>query len=236
MLAEASRLWPWARPQFQSIRTHSKSTNRKGAPVRPSAIPDEFDRSQVADSAKRGARGATIRTLEREVMKKSCSVLLALATVIGMSAAAMAASVGGTVAGSQGQSVSGITVIVKDASGHVVGQGTPGASGAYDITGLPEGNYTFTLDPGSSGLQGQTVSSYVGPDGICLNWGVSTTSPAVASAQPGSTCTPLAAAWWDDPAVWVGAGAVLVAGAAIGVVAAESGPDHNHKSASTVGQ
>jgi hypothetical protein len=173
--------------------------------------------------------------LERKVMKKSCSVLLALASVVGMCAAAMAASVGGTVASSQGQPVSGITVIVKDASGHVVGQGAPGGSGSYDITGLPEGNYTFTLDPGSSGYQGQTVSSYVGADGICLNWGVSTTSPAVASAQPGSTCQG-AVAWWDDPAVWVGAGAVLVAGAAIGVVAAESGPDHNQRSASTTGQ
>jgi hypothetical protein len=170
-------------------------------------------------------------------MKKSCSVLLALAFVVGMCAAAMAASVGGTVAGSQGQSVSGITVIVKDATGHVVGQGAPGGSGAYDISGLPEGNYTFTLDPGSSGLQGQTVSSYVGPDGICLNWGVSTTSPAVASAQPGSTCQG-AAAWWDDPAVWVGAGAVLVAGGAIAAVVVNQNTGHtsDNKQSSTTGQ
>ncbi len=168
-------------------------------------------------------------------MKKSCSVLLALASVVGISAAAMAASVGGTVAGTQGQSLSGVQIIVKDASGHVVGQGAPGGSGAYDISGLPEGNYTFTLDPGSSGLQGQTVSSYVGADGICLNWGVSTTSPAVATAQPGSTCQ-AAAAWWDDPAPWVGAGAVLIAGGAIAAVAVESGPDHEHKTSATTGQ
>lgn len=168
-------------------------------------------------------------------MKKSCSALLALAAVVGISAAAMAASVGGTVAGTQGQSVSGITVIVKDASGHVVGQGAPGGAGAYDISGLPSGNYNFTLDPGTSGYQGQTVSSYVGDDGICLNWGVSTTSPAVATAQPGSTCQ-AAAAWWDDPAPWVGAAAVLVAGGAIAAVAVNIGPDHEHKTSATAGQ
>jgi hypothetical protein len=174
--------------------------------------------------------------LERKIMNKSCSVLLALAFGIGMSAAAMAASVGGTVAGAGGQSISGVTVIVKDASGHVVGQGTPGGGGQYDISGLPDGNYTFTLDPGSSGLQGQTVSSYVGPDGICLNWGVSTTSPAMASAQPGSTCQG-AVAWWDDPSTWVGVGAVLIAGGVITAVALNVGPDHeSHKKASTAAQ
>lgn len=169
-------------------------------------------------------------------MKKSCSVLLALAFVVGMSVTAMAASVGGTVAGSQGQPLSGVQVIVKDASGHVVGQGAPGSTGVYDISGLQPGNYNFTLDPGSSGYQGQTVASYVGPDGICLNWGVSTTSPAVATAQPGSTCDPVAAAW--DPAPWVGAGAVVLGGTAIGLgVGLGSGGDHtNHKQPQSTGE
>lgn len=165
-------------------------------------------------------------------MKKSWSVLLALVFVAGMSAAAMAASVGGTVAGSQGQSVSGIQVIVKDASGKIVGQGAPGSGGVYDISGVQPGNYNFTLDPGSSGYQGQTVASYVGPDGICLNWGVSTTSPAVATAQPGATCQVAAAAW--DPAPWVGAGAVVLGGTAIGLgVGLGSGGDHSKHSKST---
>jgi hypothetical protein len=173
--------------------------------------------------------------LERKVMKKSCSMILALAFVIGISVAAMAASVGGTIGGPAGQSLAGVQIIVKDASGKVVAQGTPGATGTYNISGLPEGNYTFTLDPGSSGLQGQTVSSYVGADGICLNWGVSTTSPAIATAQPGSTCQ-LAGAWWDDPSTWVGVGAVLVAGGVITAVALNIGPDHEHKSSATAGQ
>ncbi|MGA8568394.1 MAG: hypothetical protein WB580_11445 [Candidatus Binataceae bacterium] len=54
-------------------------------------------------------------------MKKGCSVLLMLAFGVSMSAAAMTASVGGTVASSQGQPVTGVQIIVKDASGHVIG-------------------------------------------------------------------------------------------------------------------
>lgn len=166
-------------------------------------------------------------------MNKSYSIFLAVAFVVGTSAAALAASAGGTVAGSQGQSLSGIQIIVKDASGKVIGTGAPGDSGVYDISGLQPGNYNFTLDPGSSGYQGQTVASYVGADGICLNWGVSTTSPAVATAQPGATCQGAAAAAWD-PAPWVGAAAVVVGGTAIGLgVGFGSGGDHSKHSKST---
>ncbi len=170
-------------------------------------------------------------------MRTSCSVLLAVTFVVKMSAAASAASVGGTVAGPQGAPLTGVQVIVKDAGGHVIGQGAPGSGGVYDIQGLQPGNYNFTLDPGSSGYQRQTVASYVGPDGICLNWGLSTTSPAVATAQPGTTCKAAAAAAWD-PAPWVGAGAAVVGGTAIGLaVGLGSGSEHgNHKTPPSTGE
>jgi Carboxypeptidase regulatory-like domain len=173
---------------------------------------------------------------DRKSMKRDRSVLLALAFVGGMSVTAMAASVGGTVASPQGQPLTGVQVIVKDASGHVVGQGAPGSGGVYDIQGLQPGNYNFTLDPGSSGYQGQTVASYVGADGICLNWGVSTTSPAVASAQPGATCQ-LAAGGYDTAEI-VGAGAGVLGAGAIGLgVGLGSGGDHNtHKTPPSTGQ
>lgn len=160
-------------------------------------------------------------------MKKSCSVLLALIMVAGMSATVLAADIRGAVSSSSGQSVSGLQVIAKNANGQVVGQATTGANGRYNIPGLSSGNYDFTLDPGSSGLQGQTVASYVGPDGLCLNWGASTTAPAVATAQPGTACDAVAAGGFDT-AEAVGAGAVLVGGGAIGAAAALSGPDHNN--------
>jgi hypothetical protein len=172
---------------------------------------------------------------KQNLMKKSCAASLAIALVAGISVAARAASVGGAVANAQGQSVSGIQIVAKDAQGHVVGQGSTGSTGIYDIQGLQPGNYNFTLDPGSSGFQGQTVASYVGPDGVCLNWGVSTTSPAVATAQPGATCQPVAG-WWGDPAVAVGAGAAVLAGGGIGAAIAFSGGSSEHKSPVSTGQ
>lgn len=159
-------------------------------------------------------------------MKKSCSILLALALGLGTSAAALAADVRGMVSSSQGQSVAGVQIIAKGANGAVAGQATTGADGGYNIAGLPSGNYNFTLEPGSTGFQGQTVASYVGPDGLCLNWGVSTTSPAVATAQPGSTCQ-LAAVGGFGTAEMTAAGAALMGGGAVGAVAAMSGPDHH---------
>ena len=169
-------------------------------------------------------------------MGKSWSVLLSVIFFVSVSSAAFAASVGGTVASSQGQPLSGIQVIVKDANGHVIGQGAPGSGGVYDIQGLQPGNYNFTLDPGSSGYQGQTVASYVGADGICLNWGVSTTSPAVASAQPGATCQ-LAAGGYDTAEI-VGAGAGVLGAGAIGLgIGLGSGGDHNtHRAPPSTGQ
>lgn len=161
-------------------------------------------------------------------MKKSCSFLLALVMIAGLSATALAADVRGVVSNSQGRSVSGLQVVAKNASGQVVGQTTTGAGGVYNISGLQPGNYDFTLEPGTSGLQGQTVASYLGADGLCLNWGASTTAPAVATAQPGAACQPVAAAGWDT-ADTVGAGAVLIGGGAIGAAVALSGSDNNHQ-------
>lgn len=160
-------------------------------------------------------------------MKKSCSFLLALVLVAGMSAVALAADVRGVVSNPQGHSVAGLEVVAKNATGQVVGTATTEADGSYNISGLSSGRYDFTLMPGSSGLQGQTVASNIGPDGLCLNWGTSTTAPAVATAQPGATCQGLAAAGWDT-ADTVGAGAALIGGGAIGAAVALSGPDHHH--------
>lgn len=174
-----------------------------------------------------------VRT-EKKVMKKSCSLLLALVLVAGMSAIALAADVRGVVSNPQGHSVAGLEVVAKNASGQVVGTATTNADGSYNISGLSSGKYDFSLMPGSSGLQGQTVASNVGPDGLCLNWGTSTTAPAVATAQPGSTCQPIAAGW--DTADTVGTGAVLIGGGAIGAAVAFSGSDHNHHAPTTPAQ
>ena len=162
-------------------------------------------------------------------MKKVCSVMLAIGFGVGMSAAAMAASVAGTVASPQRQSITGVHVIVKDASGRVIGQGIPGSNGTYNISGLQPDKYSFTLDPGTSRFQGQTVVSYVGSDGICLNWSVSTTSPAIAAAQPDSTCDPVVAGGWDTAAT-VGVVAGAIGAGAIAAAVSTAGSDNgNHR-------
>lgn len=159
-------------------------------------------------------------------MKKGCSVLVALILALGSSAFALAADVRGTVSSAQGQSVAGVQIIAKGETGAVAGQATTGADGGYLISGLPSGTYNFTLEPGTTGFQGQTVASAVGPDGLCLNWGVSTTAPAVATAQPGSTCQ-LAAAGGFGTAEMTAAGAALIGGGAIGAAAVLPGSDHH---------
>jgi len=98
------------------------------------------------------------------VMRKGCSVFLAIGFGVSISAVAMAASVAGTVTSPQGQPITAVHVIVKDASGHVIGQGSPGSTGMYNISGLQPDKYSFTLDPGTSRFQGQTVVSYVGSE------------------------------------------------------------------------
>ena len=161
-------------------------------------------------------------------MKKDRSVALVLAFSVSMFTTAWGANVGGLVQNAQGQSVAGVNVIAKDAQGKLIGQGTTSSSGVYEIKELQPGNYNFTLDPASSGFQGQTVASYVGPDGICLNWGVSTTAPAVASAQPGATCQ-LAAGYGTAEMVAAGAGVLGATGIGL-AVGLGGGGDHNRKS------
>jgi hypothetical protein len=168
-------------------------------------------------------------------MKKYSSILLALTLSVGTSTAVFAANAGGLVASSQGQSVAGVQVIAKDANGKVVGQGATGSTGVYEIKDLQPGNYNFTLDPASTGFQGQTVASYVGPDGICLNWGVSTTSPAVATAQPGATCQ-LAAGFDTAEIVGAGAGVLGAAGIGLGIGLGSGGDSSSNKTSKSTGQ
>ncbi len=158
---------------------------------------------------------------------KNGAVLVALVFFGGISAAALAAEVGGTVLDLQGQPVTGVRIIAKDSGGQVLGAASTSPKGVYNIQGLQPGNYNFTLDPGPSRFQGVTVASFVSKDGLCVNWGVSTNSPAIATAEPGEKCLP-------DPlstAEFAGAGAaVVVPGAIAAAVATSAFGDDKKKS------
>ena len=161
-------------------------------------------------------------------MKRFVAAALSAALSVALVTSSYAASVGGTVSAAQGGSLGAMQVIIKDASGKVIGSATTGANGVYDINNVPPGNYQVTLDPGSTGFQGQTLASYVTNDGLCLNWGVSSQSPAIGTAAPGSVC--------DDPpdyAPYVGGAAALLAAGAIAAVAVNIGPDNHSKKTPT---
>ena len=119
--------------------------------------------------------------------------VLGVATTTFAQGGTSTASLAGKIVDDTGARLPGVTVTVTSLGTNQSRTVVSNEEGLYRFAGLQPGNYNFTLDPGSSGYQGQTVASYVGPDGICLNWGVSTTSPAVATAQPGTTCDPAAA-------------------------------------------
>ncbi len=164
-------------------------------------------------------------------MKRFVAAALSATLSVALVTSSYAASVGGTVSAAQGGSLGGMQVIIKDASGKVIGSTTTGANGVYDISNVPPGNYQVTLDPGSTGFQGQTLASYVTNDGLCLNWGVSNQSPAIGTAAPGSVC--------DDPpdyAPYVGGAAALLGAGAIAAAAVygtQDNPNHSTKKTPT---
>jgi Carboxypeptidase regulatory-like domain len=157
---------------------------------------------------------------------KSGAVLLALVLFGGMSTPVLAAEVGGTVLDVQGKPVTGVRIIAKDVNGRVLGEASTTSKGTYNIQALQPGQYNFTLDPGPGRFQGQTVVSFVGKDGLCVNWGVSTNTPAIATAEPGEKCLP--DSW--DAAEFTGAGAAAVGSGAIAAAVATSvgGDDNCH--------
>ncbi len=92
----------------------------------------------------------------------------------------------GTVADSDGQAVQGVKIIANRRDGQITEAATTDASGQYRIPGLAPGEYLITLDPAGTGVQGQTVVSYLGKPGLTVNWSVAAGLSPLASAQPGT--------------------------------------------------
>jgi hypothetical protein len=98
----------------------------------------------------------------------------------------------GTVAEKDGQAVQGVRIIARSGDGQTREFAITDASGQYRIAGLNPGEYFVTLDPAGSGVQGQTVASYVSNAGLTVNWSVAPGSSPLASAQPGTQLIPAA--------------------------------------------
>jgi carboxypeptidase family protein len=92
----------------------------------------------------------------------------------------------GTVANSAGHAVQGVKIVARSADGKISEAATSDAGGRYRIAGLGPGRYFITLDPAGTGVQGQTVASYLGSTGLTVNWSVGPGISPLASAAPGA--------------------------------------------------
>ena len=121
--------------------------------------------------------------------KTACAVLAAfliLSTLPGQIVFAQPAgpTLVGTVVDIQGNPVAGVKVAAKDTSGKVIGEAVTNNQGQYVIQNLPPGQYQLTLDP-QLPYKGETVVASIPSEGLTVNWVVSPTDPAVATAIPG---------------------------------------------------
>jgi large repetitive protein len=101
----------------------------------------------------------------------------ALAVALAAGAQAFAGDVLGRVADAQGHPISGVPVRIQDSTGNTVGMGVSDVNGNYAIHGVAPGTYTLNS-------KGQSAVTYVGSQGVSVNWGTSGIAPPMALAQP----------------------------------------------------
>jgi hypothetical protein len=89
----------------------------------------------------------------------------------------------GIVVNNQKSPVPGIKILAKDSSGKkILGEALTDAEGNYHLKNLSTGQYQLTLDPLKSTFQGETVVAALGSQGLTVDWIVSKSAKAIASA------------------------------------------------------
>jgi Carboxypeptidase regulatory-like domain len=116
-----------------------------------------------------------------EILMRNLSVLTAIsaALMVGAASVAFSADIVGTIGGPGGKPIPGVQVSVDNQSGVTVGSATSDTLGRYEFRGLQPGTYTLNSS-------GQSAVSYVGPNGVTVNWGVTPNAPAIATAHVGT--------------------------------------------------
>jgi hypothetical protein len=146
-------------------------------------------------------------------------LLATLILIVSAASTALCASIVGLISDQNGNPVNGVRIVATDASGKAVGDATSDLYGRYCVIPLDPGNYTLTLDPGSTGVNGGTGAVDLGADGATTNWSVSNTVPGNPTSRHGiasaaeATC---ADAWWESPAA-LAAGLAFAGGLAWGL-------------------
>jgi hypothetical protein len=96
------------------------------------------------------------------------------------------ADIVGFVANTQARPVANVRILVKNMTNKAQSAAFSNANGRYQLTGLAPGVYTYTLDPVASGLKGGDAVSYLGSNGLTIDWHLSPTNPAIATASEGA--------------------------------------------------
>jgi hypothetical protein len=153
-------------------------------------------------------------------MVSSVALMMAALPSGVFAAAAAPGIIKGTIVDANGQPLAGYHVKVTDASGVVYQSEPTGADGSFEIGGLPEGTYTYTiLDP-----DGNTVPAKLPP--VNLEAGKMVTQPI--ALVPGKGNKKGARVAWI-----VGGGAAVLALALAGGGGGGNSSSHHHMTPST---
>jgi hypothetical protein len=125
----------------------------------------------------------------RIIEKVLCSALALLTFTVSGPWQALAqqgtSTIVGIVVNNQESPVAGIKILAKDSSGKILGEALTDAEGNYQLKNLSIGQYQLTLDPLKSAFQGETVVAALGSQGLTVDWIVSKSAKAIASASLG---------------------------------------------------
>jgi len=132
------------------------------------------------------------------------------------------ANILGTMADRAGKPVTSVEIVIKDSTDKIVGRALTNQLGRYCITDLRPGRYTLTRNAGNAAVPGDAVVADLPPDGLTINWRVAADSTLVTAVGPGAAannCAQFLAGSGVNIGTLsaIGAGAVGVLGAAIGI-------------------
>lgn len=160
-------------------------------------------------------------------MRRSLFVglLVTLFSAAGASAA-WCADVVGVVGDAQHSPVAGVEISVKNSAGKFLAAARTDTDGRYQLSQLPQGTCTFTLDPRRSDFKGGDAVANLGPKGLTINWMISATTAAIAMATEGTEVAVAGDPFGYSPeqfSALVGGVATVVTGGVLGGYAAAGG-------------
>lgn len=104
-----------------------------------------------------------------------------------------AADIEGRIVDPEGQGIAGIQISVENLQGAQMAQVVSDAQGNYAVRGLANGAYNLVAS-------GKSAVTYVGREGVTVDWGMSKTTAPIAVARRGTAATRAAAAEAAAPA------------------------------------